>query len=228
MTAGDQSPDSGSQDTIRTCGGSLDGARFGYIVDDVAADRKIVSQVAIDAGLRVEHFEGGGAFLESLSNLEPGIIFLDVMMPCVDGLSVLDAVMADARDFAIIMMSAQADVATAVKAMRHGAHDFLLKPIDVDEAATTVRRVCSLLDAQSDAANARVERDAVASTISPKEMRVLRKLLAGKRNKTVAFELGVSERTVEVHRSRLIERVRADNFAGLITFAVKAGIEPDA
>ncbi|MGI9408076.1 MAG: response regulator transcription factor, partial [Hyphomicrobiaceae bacterium] len=108
-----------------------------------------------------------------------------------------------------------------------GAHDFLMKPIDAGEAANTVRRVSGILDAQCNAANLRAEREAAVSTISPKEMLVLRKLLAGKRNKTVAFELGVSERTVEVHRSRLIERVGADNFAGLITFAVKAGIEPD-
>ncbi|MGI9406981.1 MAG: response regulator transcription factor [Hyphomicrobiaceae bacterium] len=206
--------------------GSTGEVRFVYVVDDIADDRTLAAQAVVSAGLQAELFDGGQAFLDALSGLAPGIVLLDVMMPGVDGTAVLEKIGKNAPGFVVIMMSAHADVAIAVKAMRRGAHDFLLKPLAGTETGSTLERAVALLDSAEQDAGDRAEIKSLLTAITPREMAVLRMLLAGKRNKMIAFELGVSERTVEVHRSRLIGRTKAGTFAGLIAFAVKAGVEP--
>jgi len=208
-------------------GASLADAMPVYVVDDNDQDRTEAARLAARAGLRVRTFGGGPEVMAVMDRMEPGIVMLDVMMPEVDGPEVLRSLTQREKGDVVIMMSAHGDVATAVAAMRHGAHDFLLKPLDEQGTLDTLERAkAALIDGRT--AHQEQQRSArLLADITPKEMDVLRKLVAGKRNKTVAFELGVSERTVEVHRSRLIRRVDAGTFAGLISFAVKAGVEPD-
>ncbi|MEL7544470.1 MAG: response regulator [Pseudomonadota bacterium] len=211
----------------RGIGVCLAHAGSAYVVDDLEADRLVASRFAIDAGYKVRTFTSGSNLIAELPRLEPGLFIVDVMMPDVDGAAVLDAVLARDLGDMVIMMSAHGDVSTAIGTMRRGAHDFLLKPVGGAESAAVLARAAASFQQE------RARTDADASTremlhaITPKEMVVLRKLLAGKRNKNIAFELGVSERTVEVHRSRLIKRTDTATFAGLIAFAVRAGIEPD-
>lgn len=198
-----------------------------YVVDDNDIDRAVAVRLASEAGLKTRFFNGGQSFLTALPTLEPGVVLLDVMMPEVDGAAVLATLTNKNRGDIVLMMSAQADVATAVATMRNGAQDFLLKPLESSETTSTLlRAVENMRDNKTIAVDQKKVQETLRS-ITPKEMVVLRKLIAGKRNKNVAHELGVSERTVEVHRSRLIRRAESGTFAGLIAFAVKAGVEPD-
>jgi two-component system response regulator FixJ len=199
-----------------------------YIVDDVAGDRTAAADLAVVAGMQVSLFEDGQTFIDALPNLVPGIVLLDVMMPVVNGSIVLDAIGKLGTGHVVIMMSSHSDVPTAVAMMRGGAHDFLLKPLGGSDTYATFERAANVLNDVKQASHHQAVILEQLRAITPKEMMVLRKLVAGKRNKNIAFELGVSERTVEVHRSRLIRRVEAATFAGLIAFAVKAGVEPDA
>ncbi len=198
-----------------------------YVVDDNDVDRAAATRLASGAGLLVRQFNGGESFLAALPGLKPGLVLLDVMMPNVDGAAVLDALMPLDRGDVVVMMSAQADVATAVTTMRKGAHDFILKPLETSDGAAALTRAIAAAGDKQSASSHRAKVTETLRSITPKEMVVLRKLVAGKRNKNIAHELGVSERTVEVHRSRLIRRADSGTFAGLIAFAVKAGVEPD-
>lgn len=203
-------------------------ALHAYIVDDVASDRTAAADLAVVAGMQVSLFDDGQSFIDALPDLVPGIVLLDVMMPGVNGADVLDAIVKPDTGHVVIMMSGHSDVPTAVAMMRGGAHDFLLKPLESSETYATLERAAGVLSDIKNASHHQARILKQLRAITPKEMMVLRKLVAGKRNKNIAFEMGVSERTVEVHRSRLIRRVEAATFAGLIAFAVKAGVEPDS
>ncbi|MEL6289477.1 MAG: response regulator [Pseudomonadota bacterium] len=197
-----------------------------YVIDDLSADRHVAQSAIEIAGHSARGFSGGAQLLDALSGLAPGVFLVDLMMPDVDGAAVLDAVTRRDAGDVVLMMSAHADIAAAVGAIRRGAHDFLLKPLDMTEATETLARAVSLFTSRQEAERIEASVRDIVTSITPKEMLVLRHLLAGKRNKTIAFELGVSERTIEVHRARLIKRSNSGTFAGLIAFAVRAGIAP--
>lgn len=116
------SPDA-TGDAERGVGISLVDAGSAYVVDDIEDDRLMVSRFVIDAGYKVETFASGADLLAKLPLLEPGLFIVDVMMPQVDGAAVLDAVLARDQGDVVVMMSAHADVATAIGVMRRGAQD---------------------------------------------------------------------------------------------------------
>lgn len=215
---------SGSEDSSRLSGSAL---RRVYIVDDQKADRDAAEAVFAAADYEVLAFSSGAGFLDAAKELAGGCVVLDVKMPGLDGLQVLTALSKLRPDLPVVMMSGESDIPIAVEAMKLGALDFVVKPCEPAELQRAVEnafQVASELEVKT--AQAR-EIEETFSRISPREMEVLKLLLEGYRNKTVAFELGISERTVEEHRSRMMRRLGLRSFAELVRLAVQMGLASD-
>ncbi|MEM7044959.1 MAG: response regulator, partial [Pseudomonadota bacterium] len=170
-------------------------------------------------------FESAEAFLTKADPKAAGCCLMDVRMPGKDGLTLLSELGEDAVSLPIIVMTGHGDVPMAVKAMKLGARDFIEKPFDTNLLLGAIR---SALQPASGKQQPSID-PALAEHIdrlTPREREVLEHLVAGRSNKEVGLELGISPRTVEIHRARLMEKMAADSLAHLVRMAIDAGIEP--
>ena len=196
-----------------------------HVVDDDAAVRRSLERLLDTAGFRVVSYDSSSAFLEAARGLSAGCVLLDIQMPGVDGLAVQARLNRLGVPLPVIVMTAHGDVARAVQAMKAGAVDFLEKPFD-DET------LLNAIEAALAKAGRRVgDREAVEAaqriaTLSPREREVLDGLVMGRQNKVIAFDLGISVRTVEVHRARMMERLGTRKLADAVRLAVLAKLAP--
>lgn len=188
-----------------------------YIVDDDPAVRDALSVVFELEGYSVSGYETGDAFLEAAKIRQPACVFLDVHMPGRSGLDILKALNADHYPVPIFIISGQGDIPMAVTAIKFGAFDFIEKPFDAD---LIVRRVQEALEAQ--ARRGGEDHKSVAhdfpgrELLTPREIEVLGQITAGASNKEAGRHLGISPRTIEVHRARIMEKLGARNAADLV------------
>ena len=198
-----------------------------HLIDDDEDVRKALAFLLSTAGMAVRVHESGLHFLDSLEGLQPGCIVSDVRMPGLDGLELQRKLQEKGIDMPMIIMTGHADVALAVAAMKAGAVDFLEKPFDDELLLSAVRMALSRYDqadqSQAEAAQIRTRADA----LSLRERQVLEGLLAGHPNKTIAFDLGISPRTVEVHRANVMAKMGAKSLSGLLRMAMLANLVPD-
>ena len=196
-----------------------------HLVDDDAAVRRSLERLLDTAGFRVVSYDSSSAFLEAARGLLAGCVLLDIQMPGVDGLAVQARLNRLGVPLPVIVMTAHGDVARAVKAMKAGAVDFLQKPFD-DETllngieAALARAGRRVGDRESVEAAQRI------ATLSPREREVLDSLVAGRPNNVIAFDLGISVRTVEIHRARMMERLGTRKLADAVRLAVLAKLAP--
>ena len=198
-----------------------------YVVDDDDAVRDSLEAVLLAEGFEVAGFESAEAFLTKADAQAAGCCLMDVRMPGKDGLTLLGELGDDASSLPIIVMTGHGDVPMAVKAMKLGARDFIEKPFDTNLLLAAIR---SALQPAAGRRQASVD-PALAEHVgrlTPREREVLEHLVAGRSNKEVGLELGISPRTVEIHRARLMEKMAADSLAQLVRMAIDAGIEPAA
>ncbi len=201
--------------------------RHVYIVDDEQPDLDFLESVFREAGYETRPFLSGAEFLEAAEALPGGCVVLDVKLPGTDGLEVLKALSSRRAEMPVVMISGKSGIPDAVEAMKAGAVDFVVKPGEPAELRRAVEdafRVAAELEEKT-ARDRHVEE--MLDLISPREMEVLKLLLEGCRNKAVAYELGISERTVEVHRTRMMRRLGLRSFAELIRLAVQLGLASD-
>ncbi|MBV5266766.1 response regulator transcription factor [Pinisolibacter aquiterrae] len=190
-----------------------------YIVDDEPAVRDALAVVFEMEGFTVVGFETGDAFLEAAKNHQPACVFLDVHMPGRSGLDILKALNADHYPAPIFIISGQGDIPMAVTAIKYGAFDFIEKPFD---AGQIVDRVREALAAQARRAAGEAHPNGVAADfpgrelLTPREIEVLGQITAGASNKEAGRHLGISPRTIEVHRARIMEKLGARNAADLV------------
>ncbi len=196
-----------------------------YVIDDDDAVRDSLEALLLAEGFDVLGFGSAEAFLVEGKPSSAACCLLDVRMPGKDGLTLLGELGDWSTTTPIVVMTGHGDVPMAVKAMKLGAVDFIEKPFDADVMLTAVR---SALQTSS----TKVEKPAIDSDLAnhierltPRERDVLQQLVAGGSNKEIGLKLGISPRTVEVHRARLMEKMTADNLAQLIRMALDAGIE---
>lgn len=192
-----------------------------HVVDDDAAVRRSLERLLSSAGFAAVSYPTPEAFLEAAPGLAAGCILLDVQMPGMDGLMLQAELRARGGGLPVIVMTGHGDVATAVRAMKAGAADFIEKPFN-DEVL--VMAIEAALGKVGDVGR---DRDAAAAaqriaTLSPREREVLEGLVGGRSTKEIAFDLGISIRTVEVHRSRMMERLDVRQFAEAVRLAVLA------
>jgi two-component system, LuxR family, response regulator FixJ len=192
-----------------------------HVVDDDAGVRRSLERLLHAAGFAAVSYPTPELFLEAAPGLASGCVLLDVRMPGMDGLTLQAELRARGSALPVIMMTGQGDVAMAVRAMKEGAADFIEKPFDDGALITALEaalRKTGLVGRDREAAAA-AERIA---NLSPREREVLEGLVGGRSNKEIAYDLGLSVRTVEVHRSRMMERLDVGQFAEAIRLAVLA------
>jgi two-component system response regulator FixJ len=195
-----------------------------YVIDDDDAVRESLEFLLKTAGIAVRGFDSAKAFLEILPQLRTGCIVTDVRMPDVTGIDLLRKVKEMKIDLPVIVITGHGDISLAVEAMKIGAVDFLEKPFDDDQLLASVR---SALDKEADAAKRKAEladvHDKLAA-LSNRERQVLEGLVAGSANKNIAFDLGISPRTVEIYRANLMTKMAANSLSDLVRMAMMAGI----
>lgn len=196
-----------------------------YIVDDDEAVRRSLSFMLKTSGYRVQLFEGGTSFLKVAADLEPGCVLLDVRMPDIDGLEVQRELRARGVMLPVIIMTGHGDIDMAVSAMKSGASDFIEKPFEKAALIACVD-AARLLSVAERGMNARAE-DARArlNVLTDREREVLQGLAEGSPNKTIAYDLGISPRTVEIHRANLMQKLEAKSLAETLRIAFHAGME---
>jgi two-component system, LuxR family, response regulator FixJ len=194
-----------------------------HIVDDDLDFRQSLARLLEATGHTTTTYASGEAFLAVAPMLSEGCVLLDVQMPHMDGLTVLEAFRKLRMRTPVIVMTVQGDVATAVRAMRAGASDFVVKPFDDEPLLAMIDKALVQLPPYHQDLEVAQATERVA-TLSPREHQVLTGLLAGKPSKAIAFELNISVRTVEVHRARLMERLGAHTLAETICIGVLASL----
>jgi len=195
-----------------------------FVVDDDASTRELLAWLMKRNDLEVEAYSDAASFLAAYRPDRPGCLVLDLNMPAVNGLQLQQALAQRGGAPAIIFLSGQADVPKSVEAMKGGAVEFLTKPVDASALVDAVR---AALEADRRQRDVRAGRMAVAkrlATLTPREEQVLRGVVAGKLNKQIAGELGTAEKTVKVHRGRVMEKMQVDSVAALVQAAARVDI----
>jgi two-component system response regulator FixJ len=193
------------------------------VIDDDPLVRKTIADILTDADYDVRVFESGRELLDAYDEEKTnsglfGCILLDVKMPGLDGLEVLSGLVERKIELPVVMISGQGDISTAVAAMRMGAIDFVEKPFTPEQLLLSVKLNYRAAITPDQAV------PAALAILSPREMEVLQLLVEGDANKVIAYKLGISQRTVEVHRARIMERLEVRTFAELVRKAIEAGL----
>ena len=195
-----------------------------FLVDDDASVLKGLRRLLAAAGLEVAAFESPQQFLERFDPGAAGCLVLDLAMPGLNGMELQQELAARASILPIVFLTGHGDVPTSVQAMKRGAADFLTKPVDEKDLLAAIRNAFEKGRAlrMAQAENAEIGRR--LATLTPREREVLEHIVAGKRNKQVAGDLGTVEKTVKVHRARVMEKMQARSLAELVRLAERAGI----
>ena len=194
-----------------------------HVVDDDMAVRKSLAFLLVSDGLSVRLHESASAFLSDIEDAASGCVVTDIRMPGMDGIALLRHLRARSASLPVIVMTGHADVPMAVEAMKQGAVDFIEKPFADDVFLAAVRS--ALLDQERNAQQAPQVAEARArlQSLSERESQVLEGLVAGKANKVIAYDLGISPRTVEIYRANVMTKMQAGSLSELVRMALLAG-----
>lgn len=193
-----------------------------HVIDDDAAMRDSLSFLLESADLAAVTYDSALAFLEGIANLRPGCIVTDVRMPGMSGLELVARLKELKVGLPVVVITGHADVPLAIEAMKAGVHDFIEKPFDDEALLTAVR--AALADAK-DHAERQGELAAIRARIaalSAREAEVLQGLVAGQANKVIAYNLGISPRTVEIYRANVMTKMGAASLSELVRMTLAA------
>jgi len=201
------------------------GDRFIYVVDDNEAVRDSLSLLLAVHGYMVRSFGLAREFLDAAPSLRPGVLIVDINMPGMDGLELQRQLTDRGLSFPLIALTGHGDVALAVKAMKAGALDFIEKPAAAEavlnSVGTALERVVEPVEV--DPLGKAGDRLAL---LTAREREVLQGLLGGLPNKSIAHDLAISPRTVEIHRARVMGKMKARSLAELVHLSLTAGLRP--
>lgn len=198
--------------------------RLVHLVDDDPAIRRSVSFVLKTSGFEVKQHISGAAFLKEVRHAEPGCILLDIRMPEMDGLEVQRELNAMGVTLPVVMLTGHGDIAAAVQAMKDGAVEFLEKPSDKATLLQAIDNAFARLDRSDQVATSEQDAQIRISALSAREREVLDGLAQGYPNKTIAYDLGISARTVEVHRANMMTKLGVVSFPEALRIAFAAGL----
>ena len=195
-----------------------------HVIDDDEAVRQSLKFLLESASIGVETHASAPEFLRLLPEMEPACVITDVRMPNISGIDLLRRLRELKRGIPVIVITGHGDVALAVEAMKIGAADFLEKPFDDEALLASVRFAINSHGREQQRHNERGEVEGRLATLSKRERDVLDGLVAGLANKQIAFELGISPRTIEIYRANLMTKMQAASLSDLVRMALIAGI----
>lgn len=193
-----------------------------YLVDDDQDVLDSLSWMLDGLGHQTHSFLSGEAFLAQVDLQQPGIAILDIQMPSIDGIELLDRIKATHSPIAVIMLTGHGTINMAVQSIQKGALDFLEKPVDGDKLNSLIKL------AEHETANSYAQRTQQASvseriaSLTPRERQVMHKVLEGKLNKVIANELDIAQRTIELHRQKVMQKMQVNNIAELAYLMAKS------
>jgi two-component system response regulator FixJ len=195
-----------------------------YVIDDDEAARHSLAFLLKSAKIEVKTFESAVAFLNSIVGITTGCVITDVRMPEITGTELLRRLKELNVGLPVIVITGHGDVPLAVEAMKLGASDFFEKPFDDEALLISVRAALKKEHSDSKRQAERAEIDKRLGSLSPRERDVLDGLVAGHANKRIAFDHGISPRTVEIYRANLMTKMQAGSLPDLVRMALVAGI----
>lgn len=197
------------------------------VVDDDASVRRALTRLLTSAGFEVKSYPSAAAFIEKDAGGDIGCILLDIHMPDMSGTELQELLTNSGSDTPIIFLTAFGDIPTSVKAMKSGAVDFLTKPVDASEMFNAIgdglerHRRLTVERRSLENISARLDK------LTDREFEVMRYVVSGALNKQIAADLGISEKTVKVHRGHVLHKMEVRSVAELVRICDRAGIEPE-
>jgi len=193
-----------------------------HVIDDDAEVLRALRRLLDAAGFPVATFESATVFLEQHDGAAPGCIVLDLALPGLGGLELQEALLAQGSTLPIVFLTGRGDIAASVRAMKHGAADFLTKPVDADALIDAVR---GALAHNRELRAVRAQKDRIAdrlAALTAREREVFALVTAGRLNKQIAAELGTTEKTIKFHRGNLMHKLGLRTVADLVKLAERA------
>jgi FixJ family two-component response regulator len=197
-----------------------------YVVDDDSSFLTAVSRLLRAGGYTVQTFTTVADLLKRLTPDTAGCVVTDLRMPGQSGLNLQALLVAQNSPLPLIFLSGHGDIPTSVRAMRHGAVDFLSKPVKKQILFEAIERAFSLEAEQRRRRTHARALHARFDTLSAREREVLAHIISGKLNKQIAFDVGITERTIKAHRASIMDKLNVQSVAELVRFAQELGIEP--
>jgi two-component system, LuxR family, response regulator FixJ len=198
--------------------------RVVHVIDDDEGLRESLAFLLRAAQLEVKSYASARTFLDELPDESLGCVITDVRMPEISGIDLLRRLKELKIGVPVIVVTGHGDVALAVEAMKIGAADFFEKPFDDELLLASVRSALREQEGQKKRYAERAEIESRIAALSPRERDVLRGLVEGRANKQIAFDLGISPRTVEIYRANLMNKMQADSLSDLVRMALVAGM----
>jgi len=196
-----------------------------FVVDDDESMLRSMKRLLRSSGWNVETFASASEMLQRAPITGPGCLLLDVKMPGMDGLELHECLSDAGISLPVVFLSGNSDIPMSVRAMKHGAVDFLVKPVEEDTLLQALNRAIERFDEEQFARQYRDWFNSRLALLTERERQVMEQVLLGYLNKQIAISLGIAEKTVKVHRSRVMEKMEAGSIAELVHMCDSAGIE---
>jgi FixJ family two-component response regulator len=197
-----------------------------FAIDDDASVRKGLKRLLRSAGYKSEIFESASDFLERDQHAGPACVIVDVRMPALNGMDLQETLIQRQRDEQLVFITGHGDISMCAQAMKAGAVDFLSKPFRGDELLQCVERALIRSTEQRRRSAEKNEARHLLALLTPREFEVMQLVITGMLNKQIAGELGTAEKTVKVHRGRMMQKLCVSSVAELVRLVEKAGIAP--
>lgn len=198
-----------------------------YVVDDEPAVRDALRLLFQSVGMAVVEFDSARAALAGADELENGCLITDLRMPLMSGIDLVKALRERGCLMPVIVISGHGDVKLAVRALKAGANDFVEKPFNDQDLLDAVNSALNRPDSGDRTQAVSADMVARINQITPRELAVLKQIVAGRPNKLIARDLDLSPRTVEAHRAHVMQKMQAGSVAELVSLALRTGIVPD-
>nr|WP_064249881.1 response regulator [Rhizobium leguminosarum]OAP90075.1 DNA-binding response regulator [Rhizobium leguminosarum] len=195
-----------------------------HIVDDDKSYRMATARLLSAHGLKVEAYESGDHFLARFSACEPGCVLLDLQMPGQSGLQIQRRLCELAPHLPVVFLTGEGDIKASVEAMKAGAKDFLEKTSSTASLMEAIDRALIQYERQRAGHDRLQAQRALVAGLSPREAEVFQLLIRGRLNKQIAYALGISERTVKVHRHQVMEKLAVRSLAEAVSIAANVGL----